>query len=225
MSAPLIKICGLRDEASILAATKAGATHVGFVIFHKSPRHVTTEEALHLAAVTPEATRRVALMVDPDDALIDEAVQVIKPHAIQLHGHETPERVAAIRARAGGLFLFKALPVGSAADVAAARAFEDVADSLLFDARPPLNADRPGGHGAVFDWSLLKGVSFKRPWVLSGGLNPENVAEAIRETKAPGVDVSSGVESAPGVKDPARIAAFCAAAASAYGISVLESAL
>lgn len=217
----LIKICGLNSAAAVAAAREAGATHGGFMFFEKSPRHLSFDDARALAAQAGAMTR-VAVMVDPDDTAIDAIIDALRPQMLQLHGCETPERVAAVKARTG-LQVIKALPVATAADVAAASAY-GAADLFLFDAKPPRDADRPGGHGAVFDWSVLTGAALPEIWMLSGGLSVANVAAAIRATGAPGVDVSSGVEDAPGVKSPQLIAAFTAAARAAYGLPALDTA-
>lgn len=201
------KICGLTSADAIAAAAAGGASHVGFVIFPKSPRHIAPRDAAPLAAAARRAgLRTVAVMVDPDDALLAAVRGALAPDLVQLHGHETLERVAAVRGQ--GTPVIKALGVGAPADVAAASAFGPVADALLLDARPPAGADLPGGLGRTFDWALLEGFAPAVPWFLSGGLDPSNAAAAVCRTGAPGVDVSSGVESAPGVKDTARIAAF-----------------
>jgi len=218
---PVIKICGLKTAAAIDAARKAGATHGGFMYFDKSPRHVSLDEMRALAGLTGEM-KRVVVLVDRDDDAVRDVVAALSPHMLQLHGDETPERVAAVKAMTG-LPLIKVLAVAKAEDVAAAGAY-GVADLIMFDAKAPKNADRPGGNGVVFDWALLNGVSPGVPWILSGGLNDANVAEAIRQTGAFGVDVSSGVEDAPGVKSPERIAAFTAASRAAYGLPVLDHA-
>jgi phosphoribosylanthranilate isomerase len=215
--APIIKICGLTGSDALAAAAEAGATHVGFMFFEKSPRHVTLEKARLLAPTVPMSLTTVAVLVDPTDAELLENVRAIEAEAIQLHGSETPERVAAIKALTG-LQIIKVLPVATKADVAAAAAY-DAADLILFDAKAPADAARPGGNGIAFDWSLLSGLDLGKPWILSGGLNPDNVAAAIKKTGAPGVDVSSGVEHAPGAKDLQKIAAFVSAASSAYGLS------
>lgn len=214
MTRPIIKICGVKTSAAIDAAAEAGATHIGFMFFERSPRFVTADLARALADAAPPSLARVAVLVDADDAAIDAAIAASRPHALQLHGHEPPERVMALKARTG-LSVIKVLPVSTAADVEAAARFA-AADMILFDAKPPPNADRPGGHGTAFDWSLLAAHRAAAPWILSGGLEPHSVAGAVLGTRAPGIDVSSGVESAPGVKDAAKIAAFCRAAHSAY---------
>lgn len=209
----LLKICGLTDRAAIDAAAHAGATHAGFMFFAKSPRHVTLDQARSLVVGIPPELTRVAVTVDAGDDEIDAAIEAVRAQALQLHGGETPERVAALKARTH-LPVIKALPVKTAADIAAARAYP--ADIFLLDAKPPAGADRPGGHGITFDWSLLNAVRPDRPWLLSGGLDLANIAEAIAATRAPGVDLSSGVESAPGRKNPAKIKDFCAAARAAF---------
>lgn len=209
-----VKICGLTTPETLDAALAGGAAFVGAVMFSKSPRHI---EPLHAATLFERARGRakvVAVTVDADDALLTEIALILKPDLIQLHGSETLERAAAAR-RLTGAGIVRALPVRTAADIDAAAGWEDAADHLMFDARPPEGSALPGGVGTSFDWTLLKGRRFVRPWFLAGGLTPDNVGEAIRTTGAPLVDVSSGVESAPGVKDPARIAAFLEAARSA----------
>jgi phosphoribosylanthranilate isomerase len=206
-----VKICGLRTAEALEAAIAAGADYVGLVIFPPSPRHVDVEAAAGLAAVARGRTAVVALTVDPDDVLLDRIAHEVRPDFIQLHGNESPERVAAIRARLGTP-LIKAVKVATADDVAEALAYRGVADLLLFDAMPPKDADRPGGHGAVFDWRLLDGVAKQLDFMLSGGLTPENVADAIRATGAFAVDVSSGVEERRGMKSVPLIRAFLAAA-------------
>ena len=220
-----VKICGLRTPEAVDAAVEAGADQLGFVYIRRSPRHLTLEQLSSLIAHAGKANRRfgrsarsVVLMADPQtagDGDWEDVVCSANPHAIQLHGAETPERVAELRNDAHSIEIIKAVPIAAAADVEAARAYERVADRLVLDARPPAGSDRTGGHGLPFDWSLLRGSSWTRPWMLAGGLHPGNVAEAVALTGAPGVDVSSGVESSPGVKDPALIAAFIKAARSA----------
>lgn len=206
-----VKICGLRTVADVAAAAAAGAAYAGFVFFAKSPRNVTLAEARELALAAPPGLAKVALTVDADDAALDAIVDSVPLDMLQLHGHESPDRVAAVRARYG-LPVMKAVGVADEGDLAAIFDYSTVADQLLIDAKPPRNAALPGGNGLSFDWRLVAQRRWLRPWMLAGGLTPENVAEAIRLTNARQVDVSSGVESAPGVKDPARIAAFVAAA-------------
>lgn len=209
-----VKICGIKTAEAMSVALAAGADDVGLVLFPPSPRNVGLKEARQLADQARGRARIVVLTVDADDVLLADIVEVVKPELLQLHGNETPDRVSEIRQRYG-IPVMKAIKVATAADAAEALAYTRVADLVLFDARPPKDADRPGGHGAVFDWRALDGVKDKVRYMLSGGLTPENVAEAIRATGAGAVDVSSGVESAPGVKDPARIRAFVTAARAA----------
>lgn len=200
------KICGVSNQAAVAAAAAGGARWIGFVFFPPSPRAVTVEQAAALASEVPPGLGRVGLFVDPDDATLAAFTMQVALDLLQLHGRETPERVAAIRA-GFGLPVMKAIKVGSAEDVEAARAYEEVCDLLLFDAKAP-GAALPGGTGQSFDWTLLAGRRWSKPWMLSGGLDAANVAEAARVTGAAIVDVSSGVESAPGRKDPAAIRAF-----------------
>lgn len=207
-----VKICGLSTPDAVEAALDGGATHLGFVFFPKSPRDTDPLMAAELAGMARGKALTVAVVVDPDDALLDRLQAEVAPDLYQFHGAETPERVAAIRARTGA-GVIKALPVTSRADLDAASAYEEVADHLLFDAKPA--GDLPGGAGRSFDWGLLRGRGFAKPWFLAGGLDAKSVAAALRITGAPGVDVSSGVESAPGVKEPALIKAFLRAARSA----------
>ena len=210
----LAKICGLTTPDTLDAALADGAAFVGAVAFPKSPRHL---EPVHAATLFERARGRariVVVTVDADDVLLTALALILKPDLIQLHGSETPERARQVRTLTGA-GIVRALPVRTDADLAAAAAWEEVADHLMFDAKPPEGAVLPGGVGASFDWSLLAGRSFRRPWFLAGGLTPDNVAEAVRITGAPMVDVSSGVETAPGVKDPALIAAFLEATRSA----------
>ena len=205
------KICGLKQVAEIEAAAIAGARYVGLNFFPKSPRYVSPEQAAALAWATPVGVAKVGLVVNADDAEIDDILKHVPLDILQLHGAETPARVAEIRARIG-LPVMKAIGVADEGDIEKIADFETVADQILVDAKPPKNADLPGGNGLSFDWRLIAGRKWLRPWMLAGGLTPENVAEAIRLTGAPQVDVSSGVESAPGVKDPALIKAFIEAA-------------
>lgn len=215
-----VKICGLRSEAALEAALDAGADFVGLVLYPKSPRNVSLDEAEALARHAHEqgTAKVVTLLVDPDDALVDSVARRVKPDLIQLHGHETPARAAEIRTRAG-LPVMKAVAVAEAEDVAAALTYlapEGGADLLLFDAKPPAGAGAlPGGNGLAFDWRILEGLRAKAPFALAGGLNPDNVAAAIALTGAAIVDVSSGVESRPGEKDPGLIRRFLQAAKAA----------
>jgi len=211
MSDIRVKICGLRTEADVAAVAAAGAAYAGFVFFPKSPRNLTIAEARVLALAAPVGLAKVALVVNADDALLDAITEAMPLDMLQLHGHETPERVAEVRSRYG-LPVMKAVGVADEGDLAAVFDYSVVADQILIDAKPPKGAALPGGNGLAFDWRLVAQRRWLRPWMLAGGLTPDNVAEAIRLTNARQVDVSSGVESAPGVKDHARIAAFVTAA-------------
>ena len=211
----LIKICGLSTAETLEAALRAGADMVGFVVFPKSPRHVDRDARRRLGPQARGRAKIVALTVDADDALIAEVVATLNPDILQLHGSESPERVRDIGARFGRKTM-KAVGVSAAADLAAAERYEGAADFLLLDAKPPEDADLPGGNGQPFDWRIARAFRPHRQWLLSGGLSPDNVGEAIRLAGAYGVDVSSGVERAPGVKDPARIKAFVAEARAAF---------
>ena len=202
------KICGLSTPETVKAAFDGGAAFLGFVFFEKSPRNVAPETAARLIEpVRGRGVRTVAVTVDPDDVLIDRLMATMKPDLIQVHGKETPARVRQIAERSGA-GVIKALSVSSSSDVDQARAFETVAEQFLFDARPVEGSVLPGGTGARFDWTLLQGRRFSRPHFLAGGLDPWNVADAIRVSGAPLLDVSSGVERGPGLKDPALITAF-----------------
>jgi phosphoribosylanthranilate isomerase len=206
-----VKICGLKTEAALEAALAAGADYVGLVFFPESPRNVAPETAKALAARARGRAQIVALMVDPDDALIETVMSAAAPDILQLHGEETPERVGEISSR-WGRPVMKAIRVATAEDARAAADYRDAADLILFDARAPADSTRPGGNGAPFDWRALAGVGGKLSYALSGGLTPDNVAEAIRITGAEIVDVSSGVESRPGEKDAELIRRFLRAA-------------
>ncbi len=206
-----VKICGLATLDALDAALDAGADMVGFVFFAASPRHVTFEAARALGARVRGRAQKVALTVDADDALLEGIVEALQPDVLQLHGHEPPARVVALKRRFG-LAVMKAIAVAAEQDLAAVADYADVADRLLFDARAPREATRPGGLGNAFDWHLLQDVRRGLPFILSGGLDAANVAEALRITRAPGVDVSSGVERAPGEKDAEKIRAFVRAA-------------
>ena len=210
MPAPEIKICGIASSAALDAAIRARADYVGLVFFPPSPRYLTISQAADLGTRAAGRIGAVGLFVDASDATIGEAVGAAKLGALQLHGSETPQRAAELRARFA-LPVWKVLSVASAADVAKADTYAGAADLILFDAKTPKGA-LPGGMGLVFDWTLLAGYRGVLPWGLAGGLSPDNVAEAVRVTGAPLVDTSSGVESAPGVKDVDKIAAFCKAA-------------
>ena len=206
-----VKCCGLKKPAEIAAAAEAGAAYVGFVFFPKSPRALTAEAARDLAQSVPEGLCKVALVVNPDDALLDEILAVVPIDMLQLHGSESPERVTEIKARTG-LPVMKALGVAGPEDLAKIDAYAQVADQLLIDAKPPKDAVLPGGNGLAFDWRLIAGRRWPVPWMLAGGLEPGNVAEAIRLTGARQVDVSSGIEDAPGEKSLSKIADFTTAA-------------
>jgi phosphoribosylanthranilate isomerase len=203
----LVKICGLSTRQTLDAALEAGADMVGFVFFPPSPRHLGLDVARGLAQAASRRAGKVALTVDADDAMLAGIVEVINPDILQLHGHETPARVADIK-RKFSREVMKALPVEETSDLAALSDYAAVADRILFDARAPKGATRPGGLGAVFDWRLLENLDLKRPFMVSGGLDARNVADALRLTGASGVDVSSGVERAPGVKDVDMIGEF-----------------
>ncbi len=206
-----VKICGLTSPEGIAAAVSAGARYLGFVFFAKSPRHVTPEQAAALAAEVPLGIAKVGLFVNSDDALLQTVLAQVPLDMIQLHGSESPARVTEVRALTG-LPVMKAVGVAEPRDLDALWDYGLVADMLLIDAKPPKDAELPGGNGLAFDWRLLAGRQVLKPWLLAGGLTPENVTQALRLTRAPGVDVSSGVESAPGVKDPDRIRDFIARA-------------
>lgn len=206
-----VKICGLTRPEHVSAAVEAGAAFVGFVFFPKSPRHLDIATAAALAAEVPPGIARVGLLVEPDDTLLDAVLAQVPLDLLQLHGAETPARVTEIRARTG-LPVMKAVGVADATDLDALWDYGLVADMLLVDAKPPKDAALPGGNGLSFDWRLLVGRKWLVPWMLAGGLTPDNVAEAVRLTGARIVDVSSGVESAPGQKDTTLIGAFVAAA-------------
>lgn len=208
-----VKICGLRGLADVQAVAEAGARYAGFNFFAKSPRSVDFDAARELALACPPGLAKVALTVNEDDDFIDQLVRDVPLDMLQLHGSESPERVTALRAR-HGLPVMKVIGVADADDVPRIAAYETVADQILVDAKPPKNAVLPGGNGLRFDWRLIAGRDWSCPWMLAGGLTPDNVAEAIAATGATQVDVASGVESAPGEKDAAKIRAFCAAAQS-----------
>ena len=203
------KICGLNTPDSVNAAVEGGASWVGFVFYPPSPRALTPEQAAALAALVPQTVARVGLFVDMDDAGMDAIMDTVPLELLQLHGAETPERVAEIRARTG-IPVMKAVRIAGADDVAEADRFAPVCDRILFDAKPPaeMTGALPGGNALAFDWRLIAGHGWTVPWMLSGGLDADNVAEAVRVSGAAAVDVSSGVEARPGVKDPAKIRAF-----------------
>ena len=211
MSSASVKICGLSRPEDVSAAVDAGAAYVGFVFFEKSPRHVSLETARALALDVPVGIAKVGLVVNASDAALDALIEAVPLDVLQLHGSEDPERVTAIKDRYG-LPVMKAIGVADESDLVALDAYAHVADQLLVDAKPPKGADLPGGNGLSFDWRLITGRRWPVPWMLAGGLTPETVAEAVRLTGALQVDVSSGVESAPGVKDANLIHAFVSAA-------------
>lgn len=207
MTDPLIvKICGIKTLDLLDAAIEAGADMIGFMHFARSPRHVSIEDLATLISAARGRVESCVVLVNPDNSCVAE-VAALGPDWIQLHGPESPARVAAIKAEAG-VEIMKALPIGSADDVAKVKDFVDAADRILVDAKPPKGADRPGGLGESFDWTLLKALDPSIPFMLSGGLTPDNVADAIRSVRPMGIDVSSGVETAPGVKDKRLIEAF-----------------
>ena len=209
-----VKICGLTESSDIDAAVAAGAAYVGFVFYQPSPRDLPLDRARALALAVPPGVAKVALLVDPDDGALDAIMQTVPLDMIQLHGAEPPDRVRQVRGRTG-LPVMKAVGIREAVDLARIADYEGVADLILVDAKPPRDAARPGGNGAGFDWRLIAGRDWMAPWMLAGGLTAQTVGEAMRVTGARQVDVSSGVEARPGVKDPARIAAFCDAVAQA----------
>lgn len=211
MSDLKVKICGLTDPEHVANAVAAGANYLGYNFFPKSPRYVPFDTAAALMAAVPERVQNVALVVDYNDEDFAALLQAVQPDILQLHGSETPERVADVKARFG-LPVMKALGIADEDDMAKVGRFADAADLLLLDAKPPKGSDRPGGNAVSFDWSLLKGRRISTPWLLAGGLNADNVAQAVQQTGAAQVDVSSGVESAPGVKDAVRMSAFVDAA-------------
>jgi phosphoribosylanthranilate isomerase len=207
----LVKICGLSTRETLEAALDAGADMVGFVFFPPSPRHLSLEAGRELGRQVKQRALKVALTVDADDATLDNIMDALSPDILQLHGRESVARLRDIKQRFGRPVM-KAVPVATSADLAVLPSYAAVADSVLFDARAPKDATRPGGLGEPFDWHLLENLDLKLPYMVSGGLHADNVTEALRVTRAGGVDVSSGVESAPGVKDPEMIKAFIRAA-------------
>jgi phosphoribosylanthranilate isomerase len=214
-----VKICGLSTRETLDAALDAGADMVGFVFFPPSPRHLALETARELGSRVKQRAIKVALTVDADDATLEGIIAALQPDILQLHGHETVARLSEIK-RKFGREVMKALPVERAADLASLQDYAAVADRILFDARPPRGATRPGGLGAVFDWHLLKNLDLNLPFMVSGGLHAGNVAEAVRVTRAGGVDVSSGVERAPGIKDIEMIRDFIRAARASEELTV-----
>ena len=201
------KICGISDVRGLTAAVDGGASYLGFVFFRRSPRNVTLELAAELAASLPRTVSPVGLFVNPTDAELDVVLDHVRLGMIQLHGRETPQRVDEVRA-AFGLPVIKAVDVSSTRDILAAHVYQDHADWLMFDAKAPKTATCPGGNAVSFDWSLMKAYTGATPWILAGGLTPRNVVKAIQESGAWAVDVSSGVETRPGIKSPAKIRAF-----------------
>jgi phosphoribosylanthranilate isomerase len=202
-----IKICGLKTDRAMAAALAGGASHVGFIFFPKSPRYVGPAEAGRLREAARGKALAVAVTVDARDAFLDEIVEKLQPDMLQLHGSETPERVAELKAR-HGLPVMKALPLSEAADLERIKPFVGIADRFLFDAKPPKGSELPGGNGVAFDWRILTGLDAGIDYMLSGGLNAANIGDALRLANPPAIDISSGVESAPGVKDPALIEQF-----------------
>ena len=203
-----VKICGLSTPDTVAAAIDGGAAYLGFMFFPGSPRNIEPEVAARLARPTRgTATKTVAVTVDPDDVFLDRLLSTFGPDLIQLHGKESPSRARAVAGRTGR-GVIKVLSVSDASDIDAASAFEGVVEHLMFDAKPPKSFGRPGGTGSRFDWTMMSGRRFERPWFLAGGLDPWNVGEAICQSGAPMLDVSSGVERGPGLKDPALITAF-----------------
>lgn len=205
------KICGLTDAAAVEAAVTHGADMLGFVFYPPSPRNLGAEQAEDLLRDVPSGIDRVGLFVDPETDFLDRILAKARLDLLQLHGDETPERCRAVSIYFG-LPIIKAIKVSTRADLKAAKDYEDVVDWLMFDARPPQDGALPGGNGQPFDWTILKDAEFKRPWLLAGGLTPDNLSQAVQQSGATAVDVSSGVESAPGKKDPAKIRAFLDAA-------------
>ncbi|MBC6442764.1 MAG: phosphoribosylanthranilate isomerase [Rhodobacteraceae bacterium] len=214
-----VKICGLRSPRDVAVATAAGATYVGFVFFPPSPRHLELDKARELAQGVPNGVTRVALTVDADDATLADILANVPIDMIQMHGTEHPVRVAEVRATTGRPVM-KAVAIAAADDLKKIQPYEAVADQILVDAKPPEKATRPGGNGAAFDWGLIAGRSWQKPWMLAGGLTPQNIAAAVTATGVTQLDVSSSLESSPGVKDPARIRAFLQAALGGRAVPV-----
>ncbi len=214
-----VKICGLRSRGEVAAAAAAGAAYVGFVFFPPSPRHISLADARWIAGGIPDGLIRVALTVDADDETLAAILEAAEVDMLQLQGSESPDRVAEIRARFE-VPVMKAIGIATEDDLPRIDAYAEVADQLLVDARALPGADRPGGNGTPFDWRIIRARQWRRPWMLAGGLTADNVAEAVRLTGADQIDVSSGVESSPGHKDPARVAAFVRAAREAERLEV-----
>ena len=202
-----IKICGLKTDEAMAAALAGGASHVGFIFFAKSPRYVEPTQAGRLRQAAIGKAKAVAVTVDADDAFLDEIVEKMRPDMLQLHGAETPARVAEVKARYG-LPVMKVFSVSEAADLDRLKPFVGIADRFMFDAKPPKGSQLPGGNGVAFDWRILAGLDAGLDYMLSGGLNAANIGDALRSANPPAIDISSGVESAPGVKDPALIEQF-----------------
>jgi phosphoribosylanthranilate isomerase len=215
-----VKICGLSTIETLDAALDAGADHVGFVLFDKSPRNVSLEQGAALVRHAQGSATTVVLVVDPSEEKLDEIMSVVKPDAIQFHGSESPDVLRAFQARYPDAQVWKAIPVSHHEDLAVLAVYLSITNRILFDAKPPKDATRPGGHGEPFDWSILHDLDPELGFMLSGGLTPDNVADAIRLTKASAVDVSSGVESAPGVKDIEKIRAFIQAVRSVQKVKL-----
>jgi len=202
-----IKICGLKSDEAVAAALESGASHIGFIFFEKSPRHISIEEAARLREAARGKALAVAVTVDADDATLDAIVSGMKPDILQLHGHETADRIRELKSR-HGLPVIKALSIREASDLDLIKTYLGVADRFLLDAKPPTGADLPGGNGVAFDWTILTSLDANVDYMLSGGVNAGNIASALRLARPSGVDVSSGVENAPGEKDPEKIRAF-----------------
>lgn len=209
-----VKICGLKTDRALEAALSGGAAYVGFIFFPKSPRHITLEDASRLCALARGRAQSVAVSVNADDSMLESIVTKVQPDILQLHGSESPERLAAIKRRFG-LPVIKALAIRDRADLALVDPYRGIADRFLFDAKPPVGSDLPGGNGVSFDWTVLSGLDSDIDYMLSGGLNAGNIATALNQTKANSIDVSSGVESATGSKDISLIAEFFEAVAAA----------
>ncbi|MBZ9703870.1 MULTISPECIES: phosphoribosylanthranilate isomerase [unclassified Mesorhizobium] len=202
-----VKICGLKTDQAMAAALAGGASHVGFIFFAKSPRYIEPAAAGRLREAARGKALAVAVTVDANDTFLDDIIDSMRPDMLQLHGSETPERVAELKARYD-LPVMKALPLSEAADLERIKPFVGVADRFLFDAKPPKGSELPGGNGVAFDWRILTGLDAGLDYMLSGGLNAANIGDALRLASPPGIDISSGVESAPGIKDPALIEQF-----------------
>ena len=204
-----VKFCGLTSRHSVNAAVTAGVTHLGFIFYPPSPRSVTPQQAGHAAFLSPNRIKRVGVFVDPNDELITEVIENLSPHILQLHGTETPSRISKIREKFN-LPIMKAIKVDSEKDMESIRQYNDCSDIFLFDAKPPLAAQNslPGGNGVSFDWSLLKSFKSEKPWFLSGGINLSNIKDALKVTGSNAVDVSSGVEDKPGIKNIKKIEQF-----------------